>query len=109
MGLGKLGRSGLSKHIEYQFQRGHARPRFGDLIRQDRILYALLDATVLPFGGQLLAHLNGLQALIDPLPRIPLALLDCSLRRIIIGVYDTQYFVARLLEEFCYCGGVVGS
>lgn len=90
MGLGKLGRSGLSKIIEYQFQRGHvvpqifffqsfkifilprghARPRFGDLIRQDRILYALLDAAVLPFAGQLLTHLNGLQALIDPLPRI---------------------------------------
>ena len=26
VGLGKLGRSGLSKHIEYQFQRGHVVP-----------------------------------------------------------------------------------
>ena len=80
VGLGKLGRSGLSKHIEYQFQRGHvvpqifflqsfevlilpcghARPRFGDLIRQDSVFHAFLNATVLTFVGQFLAHLNSL-------------------------------------------------
>ena len=45
---------------------GHTTPRLGDDIREYRIVTLLSHATTFPLIRQPLAHLNGLDALVDP-------------------------------------------
>ena len=40
-------------------------------------------------------------------PRV--TLLNCRLRRNIVGVNDAEDLPVRLPQKICYCGGVVGS
>ena len=88
--LGNLCCRGFRQNIENQLQRrhivsqvfflqtleifvlprAHARPRFRDLVGQNRVFHAFLNAACVPFVGQFLAHLNCLQALVDPLAAV---------------------------------------
>ena len=88
--LGDLRSCGFGQHIENQLQRRHvvtqvlflqaleililprvhAGPRFCDLIGQNRVFHAFLYPARVPFVGQFLAYLNGLQALVDPFAAI---------------------------------------
>ena len=59
--------------------RVHAGPRFCDLVGQNRVFHAFLYPARIPFIGQFLAHLNGLQALIDPFAAV--AFLEIGFQR----------------------------
>ena len=112
--LGNFRSGRLRQHIQHQLQRGHVitevflfepfqvfvlagrhpRPCTGDLIGEDGVLHALLNAAGIPFVRQFLADLDGLQPLVDPFAGI--ALFEIGFQRPLDGQLRVDGFLNAL-------------
>ena len=79
--------------------RVHPRPRFCDLVGQNRVFHALLYTACVPFVGQLLAHLNRLQALVDPFAAV--AFLEIGFQRTVYRQLRVNRFFHALPTNLC--------
>ncbi len=109
----------LRQHIEDQLQRRHvvtqilflqaleililprvhAGPCFRDLVCQDRVFLTFLNSARVPFVGQLLAHLNRLQALVDPFAAV--AFLEIGFQRTVNRQLRIDGFFNALPANLC--------